>query len=169
MFEDRERELTVSTEGQAVSARWRAITRSQIRHLISTEPYLLDLIGKEITNVLAAAGFPRRRLKEIKFLEKFQGGLTIITKAIIRLQTAVGEDVTSGDLATHVILSNTEFDPRTMEDGFTRVCDRETQVTERECVAGTTDIGLHRSVRGSSLLILSKPKVVLCSALSSLD
>jgi hypothetical protein len=151
-----------------VSARWRAMTRSQIRHLISIEQYLLDSLGNEIANILVLAGLPRRRLKELKFLEKFQGGLTIIVKAILRLQAAVGEDVTSGDLATHIVLSNIEFDPQMMDDGFTRVRDRELEtplVTGRECVAGTTDIGLHRSVKGSNPLILSKPKVVLCSAL----
>jgi hypothetical protein len=97
-------------------------------------------------------------------MDKFLGGLTIIVNAVLRLQAAVGEDVTSGDLGTHVVLSNTEFDPLTMDDGLPQ--DREAPVTGRgECVAGTTDIGLHRSVKGSSLLVLSKPKVVLCSAL----
>jgi hypothetical protein len=156
------RELTVASEGQSVSARWRAITRSQTK-VSPDDPYVLNFLAEEIANVLALTGWSRRRLNEQNLLDKFQIRLAIIVNMVLRLRTAVGEDVTSGDLKTYTVLSNTEFDRRIMDDGFPQ--DRGGPVTATGCVAGTTDIGLQRSVKGSSPLILSKPKVVLCSTL----
>lgn len=131
-------------------------------------PYVLTLLSDELMDVLVLAGWSRRRLKEQEFLEKFKESLTIIANTVLRLQTAVGEDVTSGDLTPYIVLSNAEFDPHTMEDGFPQDREGHGPATGRlgERVAGTTDIGLRRSVKGSAFFDLSKPKVVLCSALA---
>lgn len=94
----------------------------------------------------------------------FRERLEIIANLVLRLQAAVGEDVTSGDMKTYTVASNVEFNPSTMDDVFSE--GRGSPSAERGGrVAGTTDIGLQRSVRGSDPVIVSKPKVVLCSAL----
>jgi len=108
-------------------------------------------------------GWSRRQLKEQKVLETFQERISITVGLALHFQVAIGEDVTSGDMKTQIVLSDAEFNPRMMEDEFSQ--DRGGFRTGRVRVAGTTGIGLQRSVKGSSPLVLSKPKVVLCSAL----
>jgi hypothetical protein len=123
----------------------------------------MTFILAEIGSVLAVAGWSQRFLEEQGFLEILQEKLIIIATLALRLQTAIGESVISGDMQTLLISPNKIFDPDIMEDGFSQDGGAVTEV--EECVAGTTDIGLQRSMKGSSIQILRKPKVVLCSAL----
>jgi hypothetical protein len=146
-----------------VSARWRAIAHSQIKSIIRLDQYAFSMFLNDIANVLGLAGWSLRRLREQNFPDKLHIRLEVIVNMVHRLRAAVGEDVISRHLKTYTVFPNTKFDPHTMDDGFPM--DRRSTVSERGCVAGTTDIGLQMEVKGSSPLVLSKPKVALCSAL----
>ena len=147
-----------------MSGRWRAITRTYVKHLIDLYPPMLAFVVAEVDTILAIAGWSQRLLEEKGFSDIFQEKLTRIVTLALRLQTAIGESVISGEMQTILISPDATFDRDIMEDGFSqneRTAEREVE----ERVAGTTDIGLQRSTKGSGIHLLRKPKVVLCSAL----
>jgi len=123
----------------------------------------MDFITAEVCSVLAVAGWSQRLLKKKGFLDVFQEKLTVIGTLALRLQTTIGETITSGDMGTLKVSSSTNFDPDTMEDSSQD--GRSTKAGKGERVAGTTEIGLQRLMKGSNIQILRKPKVVLCSEL----
>ena len=148
-----------------MSGRWRAITRSHVKHLANLYPPVMAFVTAEVGTILAIAGWSQRLLQEKGFADVFQEKLTRIVTLALRLQTAIGESVISGDMQTMLISPNAIFDRDTMEDGFSQDRRSETREADVERVAGTTDIGLQRLTKGSGIHLLRKPKVVLCSAL----
>jgi hypothetical protein len=126
----------------------------------------MAIITAGVGHILAVAGWSQRLLNEQGFLAVFHEKLARIGTLALRLQTTVGEAITSGDMRSLSILPNANFDPNIMEDGFLENRrSAETPTLAGERVAGTTDIGLQRSMKGSIFQVLRKPKVVLCSAL----
>jgi len=124
----------------------------------------MAFVTAEVGTILAVAGWSQRLLEEKGFLDIFQEKLTRIVTLAFRLQTAIGESVISGDMQTMLISPNATFDRDIMEDGFSQD-ERNAKREPEERVAGTTDIGLQWSTKGSAIHLLRKPKVVLCSAL----
>jgi hypothetical protein len=153
-----------ATEGQSVSGRWRALTRSHVKHVVKFQPRAMAFVTAEIGNILVVAGWSQRLLKEQGFLEIFQEKLSIIGTLALRLQTTFGESIISGDMHTLIISQNARFDPDTMEDGFSHN-GQSPKTGVRERVAGTTDLGLERTMKGLGTQMLRKPKVVLSSVL----
>jgi hypothetical protein len=135
-----------------------------LKNLVDMHPHVMAIITAEVGHVLAVAGWSQRLLDEKGILMVFHEKLARIGTLALHLQMTTGEAITSGDMKSLLILPNTNFDPGTMENGFSEN-GRSAKTTAGERVAGTTDIGLRRSMKGSIFQILRKPKVVLSSAL----
>jgi hypothetical protein len=123
----------------------------------------MTFITAQIDGVLTVAGLSQKLLKEQGLLDILQERLTAIGTLALRLQTAIGENVISGDIHTMLIAPNAHFDAEKMDDGFSQ--DGRNTAACGERVACTTDIGLQRSAKDSGIQILRKPKIVLYSAL----
>jgi hypothetical protein len=93
---------------------------------------------------------------------------------ILRLRKGVGEDITSAHIHAKRVRAGETFNSRLMDDtyaddrrntGQVRGVFSPTSASSGEKVAGTTELGLVRFVKGHQPSLLLKPKVVLCSAL----
>lgn len=128
-----------------------------------------------VLNVLIVSGFrcpdevskvdARRRLR-VK-------GLTGIVDMALRLNTAIGEEVTSMDIIPLIIPARTSFDPATMDDYYGGYPDGTTipGAMKDGSVIGTVGMGLQRLSSGGtipSVKILLRPKVVLMSTMQEL-
>jgi hypothetical protein len=149
------------TEEQAVSGRWRALTRAQIRPTSATwkDEFMMNL-----NNVLTISEWEIRRREDFV---AFEQKLAAIFKAAEDLRLALGEKVTSIDVEVNVVPPNLLFDYRWMQDGYGDVRQGNTK-RSNEVVAGTTGIGLKKVLPSPSVVrfdtILS-PKVILASTL----
>ncbi|KIM36846.1 hypothetical protein M413DRAFT_448958 [Hebeloma cylindrosporum] len=150
------------TEEQAVSGRWRALTRAQIRPTSTTwrDEFMVGL-----GNIFKVAAW---NIGSQENLAAFEQKLPAIFKAVEDLRLALGEKVTSIDLEVNVVLPGSLFNYQWMEDGYGDSRQGNMKKTG-ESVAGTTGIGLKKiipSPSGESRFenVLS-PKVVLVSTL----
>jgi len=155
------------TEEQAVSGRWRAITRAQER--TSSDVYKKDLM-KNLYAILKISFWflPSEHQSglEQNFLPFF--------KAIDDLKISLGEKFTSADLEAYEISAGKEYDAHYMVDAFGDARRNRSQQDHSDTVAGTAGIGLQNIIyiRGpdghfekkQSENVLS-PKVILSSTL----
>lgn len=157
-------------EEQAVSGRWRALTRNHVQGMIDDEPDLAMYFVDAFVNVLIASGFngSQSMLHEIittKFAQRIAG----VVQMAVRLNKAIGEDVTSCDLEAIYVGPNDAFDVSTMDDAFGRELDG-----SQEQVVCTTDLGLFRTERAAGGVkqwqntVLLKPKIVLRSGIEEM-
>ena len=122
-------------EEQAVSGRWRALTRAHTRP--SSETWKTELYQK-LTSVLKIAAWmpssPESR-------ESFGHRLPPIFKAVNELRMAMGEKITSADLDILVYPCDRTYDPSFMDDAYS---DGRQANSKRgpEAIIGTTGIGL---------------------------
>ncbi|KAF9465201.1 hypothetical protein BDZ94DRAFT_1189779 [Collybia nuda] len=153
------------TEGQSISGRWRAMTRSQIRNMAGEDAHtsIMKIVTDEVFEVFRIAGYSTRDLKKNSYFDKFRERLDAIGRLTYRIQEAIGEGLTSEDFHMSVVGVGEGFDPEEMDDTFLQ----SGSAARGERVAGTTDFGLsiQASKKGSPPTILKKPKVVLASAL----
>ncbi|KAF8805145.1 hypothetical protein BYT27DRAFT_7213118 [Phlegmacium glaucopus] len=126
-----------SSEEQAVSGRWRALTRAHTR---PTPDTWTNELSEKLTSVLKIAswmpGSPHDQ-------ESFRHRLPPIFKAVNELRIAIGEKFTSADLDVCTHDCGTGYVPSYMEDGYGD--SRQQQSNDKrlpEIVAGTTGIGL---------------------------
>jgi hypothetical protein len=122
-------------EEQAVSGRWRALTRAHTRP--STETWNRELY-KELQSVLIMASWaPRSPENE----ESYGNRLPSIFKAINGLRLAIGEKFTSADLDIFTFECDKSFDSAIMEDAYG---DGRQSGGKRapDAIVGTTGIGL---------------------------
>jgi len=150
------------TEEQAVSGRWRALTRAQIRPTSAT--WKAEFMTN-FNNVLTVSEWDIKRREDfIAFDQK----LAAIFKAAEDLRLALGEKVTSIDVEVNVVRPNHPFDYRWMQDEYGDVRQGNTK-RSNEAVAGTTGIGLKKVIPSPSgeerFDNILSPKVVLMSTL----
>lgn len=126
---------------------------------------------RQVTEVLVVAGWPAHGSDtEPGFnLER----LTMVVDLALRLNAAIGEDITSVDILPVTFRAGVKFDSNRMDDTYAadiRKGSGYDAVAVADLVAGTTDLGLQRITREpgtghSRTDILLKPKVILHSAI----
>ena len=155
----------LSLEEQAISGRWRALTRAHTRP--STETWVTELYNK-LQSVLKIASWATRTPENEK---SYGQRLPSIFKAINELRIAIGEKVTSVDLDIFVFECDKAYDPSLMDDGYSD--GRQSSGTRApEAIIGTTGFGLGKVVvvRGAKDVLqvqsLIPAKIVLTSTLN---
>jgi len=123
------------TEEQAVSGRWRALTRAHTRP--STETWDKELYDKLQSLLRVALWAPRSPENE----KSYGNRLPSIFKAITELRIAIGEKFTSADLDIIVFECDRIYDPAIMDDAYSDGRQSSGKRTP-EAIVGTTGIGL---------------------------
>lgn len=138
-----------------------------------TPDFATNYIVDGLVHVLTIAGWVQDN-KKTALINMFQGRVSMIVDLTIRLRKGTGEDITSATINLKRFHSGEKFDSRVMDDTYADDRRNGEQmgsvfsprlVSSGERVAGTTEIGLVRVVKGRQPEELLKPKVVLCSAL----
>ena len=150
-------------EEQAVSGRWRAVTRANTRP--NTETWNNELY-KKLQSVLIIASWTTRSSENEDFLGN---RLPSFFKAINELRMAIGENFTSADLDIFTFDCDKNYDPAIMEDAYG---DGRQSNGKRpmEVIVGTTGIGLGKVIAVMEDVIRMHPlipaKIVLRSTLN---
>lgn len=155
------------TESQAVSGRWRALTRSHAQKVALLEADVHSTMVAHISDtlviVMIAAGCTKNYDDAYReFTMKFGERVSNIVRMAARLNKAMGEEVTSADLwPTHAVAGE-RFDTESMKDFD------EGSGAQSGVVLCTTALGLQRSEKigngegaESRTFTLAKPKVAL--------
>ncbi|KIM40815.1 hypothetical protein M413DRAFT_445619 [Hebeloma cylindrosporum] len=158
-------------EEQAISGRWRQLTRTHLQRMLSQEPDMATDMAHGFASIALTAGV-KGSYDSIfeRIMTNFGERIGVVMKTAQRLNKTVGEGVTSCDLEAFYIAPNVLYSADTMADalGPTTTSDR------GETILCTTDLGLVRAEKVSGSIgdwhesVLLKPKVVLQSGLSSL-
>ena len=151
-------------EEQAVSGRWRALTRAYTRP--STESWNKELYKKLQSVLMVASWAPLAPENE----ESYGNRLPSIFKAINELRVAMGEKLTSADLDIFVFECDKIYNPKFMEDAYS---DGRQSSGKRasEAIVGTTDISLGKVVTEGGeedlrIQTLIPAKIVLTSTMN---
>ncbi|KAI5995306.1 hypothetical protein F5J12DRAFT_726162 [Pisolithus orientalis] len=166
------------TEAQAISGRWRALTRANIPRRQCDELQLTSLLTTKIlsglADILLAAGCNASQAELVTALSsKFREKVLFLVTLAVRVNKIVGEDVTSGDLEVLTVPPASLFDPANMEDVY-----NEAASGTGARVLCTTDLGLRKRVRISmtgekekqwAVTTLLKPKVALETVVEIMD
>ena len=130
------------SEDQAVSGRWRSITRAQLRRSSPNDVNGLQSFVRAIKGILDVAGWTTQDAGQ----EHFERVLSPLSKAVQSLRKALGEDVTSMDMEVTTIDAGQIFDGEHMEDSFgggkSSSPSRLKISSAPENVVGTTGLGL---------------------------
>jgi len=154
-----------STEEQAVSGRWRALTRANLNTRASTETWERELLSK-LQSVLMIASWG------IRSPGSYGHRLPSIFKAISELRVAIGE-FTSAELDIFVFECDRIYNPAHMDDAYSG--GRQSSGKRApEVIVGTTGIGLGKVTSKAArdekdvlyLWSLIPAKVVLWSTLN---
>lgn len=163
---------SVQLEEQAVSGRWRALTRVYAQRAQTTEPDLVHRFIEFFTHILITAGYDGTTESVQKELnDQFRNRLLEVVGLARRLSQAMGEGVTSCDLEINYVASNHPLEPVTMEDAWAKSTGAgEPDPDDR--VLCTTDLGLNRIEKlpgkdKANISVLLKPKVVSLSNFTS--
>ncbi|RDB20572.1 hypothetical protein Hypma_012272 [Hypsizygus marmoreus] len=157
-----------TSETQAVAGRWRSMARASIDDG-GKAGFQFTTIVDALTKVLVVAGCSKQETNPNAFFEKFKERLSMIINLTTRLQSAVGQEITSTDIHPWVFSAGEVFDPSTMDDTYGEERKSTSSQGIRRRIAGTTELGLFKRTKyagGTRTDMLLKPKVVLCSALS---
>ncbi|KAI6046242.1 hypothetical protein EDC04DRAFT_2558036 [Pisolithus marmoratus] len=156
-----------STETQAISGRWRALTRRHAQKLVLQQDdlhsTLVTRISDTLITIMVAAGCTKSYEDVYReFTQKFGERVSNIVKMAVRLNKVIGEEVTSADLWPTHGTTGEKFNSETMED-----LEDQSDQTEKPVLC-TTALGLSRSekvVLGDTtdfkFTVLKKTKVVL--------
>lgn len=163
------------TETQAISGRWRALTRTHAQKVALREDDLHSTMVTHISDtlvvIMVAAGCTKNYEDTYReFTQKFGERVSNIVKMAVRLNKVIGEEVTSADLWPTHGTAGEKFDDDTMED-FEGQSDQ-----AGKPVLCTTALGLARSERVAvgdtpefKYTILKKPKIALESVADGLE
>jgi len=154
--------LTSDLGEQAVSGRWRSLTRGQLK--LETNTWLNELMA-ELRGILMAASWEVLTEDSVR---SFEGKVEAIFKAVLDIRTAIGEKVTSSDIEVNVVPPGSPFSKALMEDDYPG--DR--REGRPESVVATTGIGLWKvapSAPNGALAYMNvlSPKIVLESTLKA--
>lgn len=155
------------TESQAVSGRWRALTRSHAQKVALQETDVHSTMVAHISDtlvvVMIAAGCTKNYEDVYRdFTMKFGERVSNIVRMATRLNRAMGEEVTSADLWPTHAAAGERFDTESMKDFD------EGSGAQSGVVLCTTALGLQRSEKVGNgegaenrMFTLAKPKVAL--------
>lgn len=159
--------LTTPLEEQAVSGRWRQLTRAHLQRMLAHEPDLIPDLAEALANILVAAGYKENPVVTLqRIMARFGDPIGTLIRLARDLNKKVGEGVTSCDLEVLYISPDIPFHATNMEDALGA-----TSGDGNEKVLCTLDLGLVRAERLSGSIahwneyILLKPKVILPSGL----
>ncbi|KAG1737857.1 uncharacterized protein EDB91DRAFT_1139489 [Suillus paluster] len=146
------------TESQAVSGRWRALTRSHAQKVALQESDVHSTMVAHISDtlvvVMIAAGCTKNYEDAYReFTMKFGERVSNIVRMAARLNRAMGEEVTSADLWPTHSAAGEKFDTETMKDFD------EGSGAQSGVVLCTTALGLQSAEYKA--VTLAKPKVAL--------
>ncbi|KAF8058634.1 hypothetical protein FPV67DRAFT_1455170 [Lyophyllum atratum] len=151
-------------EEQAISGRWRALTRAHIPRMAEHElaMYFIDAF----VNILIAAEVTQQHSELQEAIEsRFAKRIAIIVKGAQRLRRAIGEEITSCDFEC-------PFNPTQMDDTFASSFEKGRD--EPEPVLCTTELGLARVVKMPGKVgewdesVLLRPKIALKSGIDEM-
>lgn len=149
-------------EGQAVSARWRALTHTNLHERSPPS----KLIVNNVAQILWLTGSFSSIESSVDFVTKVaSGGLETIGRLAIRLESAFMVDISSSDMYLLFGTPCTEFDDATMAREFEP--DKAfASGSRKDKVAGTTEVGVEkilygRKDEGTRMDVLLKAKVVV--------
>ncbi|KAH0588420.1 hypothetical protein H2248_004269 [Termitomyces sp. 'cryptogamus'] len=152
------------TEEQAISGRWRALTRRYLPNVAEHE--LSYLFIDAIINILLVANAVQSHDELLKTVEtRFAERIAIIVRSAQNLRKAIGEGVTSCDFEVIFIDHDTMFSPAQMDDEYAGDFEQEGPVL---C---TVQLGLQKIERRSGKeaiwegTILVRPKIALKSGI----
>ncbi|KAF8181794.1 hypothetical protein BJ912DRAFT_906612 [Pholiota molesta] len=161
------------TEEQAVSGRWRQLTRKHLQRMLAHDPDLSsDMLGA-VANIFTTAGLkdsPEMLYERI--VGRFAGRVSVVMKLAVDLNKHIGEGITSCDLEALYIAPDVKFNPATMDDAIG--ASSSSPEAAQEMILCTTDLGLVRAEKIASARgdwkesVLLKPKVVLYSGIASI-
>ncbi|KAG1869952.1 hypothetical protein F4604DRAFT_1583884 [Suillus subluteus] len=152
------------TESQEVSGRWRALTRSHAQRVApDVHSTMVAHINETLVNVMISAGCTKDFKDAYReFTIKFGERVSNIVRMAVRLNRAMGEEVTSADLWPIHAAAGERFDTESMKDFD------EWSGAQSGVVLCTTALGLQMSEKVGheedavyKTLILVKPKVAL--------
>jgi len=152
--------LTSDSGEQAVSGRWRALARGQLK--LETNTWL-DELTQELRGILMAASW---EVTSEDNARSFEANFEAIFKAVLDVRTAIGEKVTSADIELNVVCPGSPFIKAMMEDVYSS----NKPEVRFESVIATTGIGLWKvgpSNGPSVYTVVLSPKIVLDSTLKS--
>lgn len=136
--------------------------------------FATNAVVKGLVDVLIIAGWARHEDREQALMSTFRERVSMFVDLTLRLRKGIGEDITSTHITPKWLRSGEKFDSHIMDDTYAddrrngkhvRGLSSPSSTGSGEKVAGTTEIGLVRVVKGRQPEVLLKPKVVLCSAL----
>jgi len=155
------------TEEQAVSGRWRQLTRTHFQRMVAAPNFANDM-AEVLANIFIAAGFKESLTAlQVQIVTCFGERINTVMQCAQQLNKTIGEGVTSCDLDTLYIEPETPFDGHMMDDTL----NMSDPLTEEEKVLCTTDLGLGRAEKISGTsgewheVTLLKPKIILLSRL----
>jgi hypothetical protein len=158
-----------SPEDQAVSGKWRALTRNCVQKMVQNVPGLEssfnNAVAKKLVDILITAGCQGSYETVLETVcEKFSDKIGVITNASLRINHAIGEEVTSSDLEPVCTPFGIIFQQAAMVD----IGDNHASRKKVDRVLCVTEIGLQRVERQTDgnrswmeTTLLLKPKVAL--------
>ncbi|KAF9218709.1 hypothetical protein BS17DRAFT_719808 [Gyrodon lividus] len=170
-------------EAQAISGRWRALTRAHVPHTQFDELQLTFKIAtkmiSDLSDILLTAGCTTSKSDIASGLSsKFREKISFLVSLAIRVNKIIGEDVTSGDLEVLVVPPGTAFDGTMMEDSYEDGSSQRARGGRVPKVLCATDLGLRKKTRVGmvgekekqwEITVLLKPKVALESVVDIMD
>ncbi|KZP25915.1 hypothetical protein FIBSPDRAFT_732978 [Athelia psychrophila] len=167
-----------NAEDQAVAGRWRALSRSHLRHLSAggndALPRIRKFICGGLADILISAKCQISPLGAAEALTgRFGDRIYAIIDAALSIHRIFGEEITSGDFQIVTWQGGVVFDPKLMED----TASDDPSYGEKSIVLCTTEMGLikeSREVKGGqrateTVTTLLKPKVALESVLAQIS
>jgi hypothetical protein len=125
-----------------VAGRWRSITRAIMREIRDPQA-LMDAIINTIMDILVVARCwdQHREDKGKTPFKKFHKCLERVVDGALKLQTAVGEEITGMDITPLTIRPGLPFDRERMENSYAA----DTVVDDDDSVLCTTELGLSKN------------------------
>lgn len=139
-------------EEQAVSGRWRALTRKHVQEMFETEPELTAYFVDAFVNILLVSGC-RSNSADLQnmIMGKYGDRLARVVQLAVRLNKAMGEGVTSCEMEAVYVTHDVAYDPEAMDDAFENESMKEKgkgkEIANDLLVLCTTELGLLRSER----------------------
>ncbi|KZP28393.1 hypothetical protein FIBSPDRAFT_729236 [Athelia psychrophila] len=166
-----------NSEDQAVAGRWRALSRSHLRHLSTGAKDALSGIRKHVcgglADILISAKCQSSPLGVVEALtSRFGERIYAIIDTALNIKRILGEEITSGDFEIVTCQAGVTFDPTSMEDAASD----DASYDKTSIVLCTTEMGLRRESwevkggqRAQEITLLLKPKVALDSVLAQIS
>ncbi|KAJ7578242.1 hypothetical protein C8J56DRAFT_797701 [Mycena floridula] len=146
-----------ATESQAVSGRWRALTRKYAKYHESDTVQISRLLQKFVEAVAAVLHLSGWKLSIANQLKsQIEGKLSAVVQLMLELDKAMGCEVTSWDFSVSRVKIGTTFSSTTAVD-----VNQGVNIPARSKIIGTADLGLAVQAKGSQRIITLKPKVIL--------